>query len=110
MPPRVPGPMVKETDFNPFVADAALRTNPDAEQAYHVRQARAVLHRQVLVEEGVAEAANPPTALNTGSTINGGTYSMWLPTTDGGNFSSDPVSGNCGSFDYDLIHLDCGSF
>jgi hypothetical protein len=64
----------------------------------------------VLVEEGVAAAAAPPSAYNSGSTVNGGTYQPWFPEVSDGNFSTDPVSGNCGDFTYDLIHLDCGGF
>lgn len=107
---KIPGPMVQDTDFDPAVANAALRTAPEFEQEYWVRQARAAIHRQVLVAEGVAAAAEPPSALNSGSTLNGGTYSMWLPEANCGAFDTDPVSGFCGTFEYDLIHLHCGSF
>jgi hypothetical protein len=107
---KIPGPMVQETDFDPTIANAAMRTAPEFEQEYWVRQAKAALHRQALVEEGVSDAGATPSALNSGSSINGGTYEGWFPPHGCGAFNTDPVSGNCGSFEYDLIHLDCGSF
>ena len=102
---KTPGPMVRETDFDPAVANAALRTAPEFEQEYWVRQARASLQRQALVDEGVAAAAVTPSALNSGSSINGGQYSGWFAGHNGGSVASDAISGFCGTAAYDLIHL-----
>lgn len=105
---KIPGPMVQDTDFDPTVANAALRTAPEFDQEYWVRQSKASLYRQALVEEGAAESAAPLSALNSGSTINGGQYEGWLPDVHCGTASTDPVSGFCGTAAYDLIHLHCG--
>jgi hypothetical protein len=97
--------MVQDTDFDPTVANAALRTAPEFDQEYWVRQSRAALHRQALVEEGVSDADSTPSALNSGSSINGGTYEGWFPPHTCGTVASDAVSGFCGTAAYDLIHL-----
>jgi hypothetical protein len=102
------GTLVPQTDFEPYVADAAFRTAPDAEREYWERQARAAIHREVLTAEGVD--APVPNAMNTGSTINSGVYVGWYPNVDCGGFGDELVSGDCGTFDYTLIHLDCGVF
>lgn len=106
MDEKRPGPMVQETDFDPAVANAALRTAPEFEQEYWMRQARASIHREVLEAEG--EIAPVPSAFNQGSTANGGQYVPWFPVHDCGSVASDAVSGNCGTTAYELIWLTCG--
>ena len=94
--------------FEPEVANAALRTAPEFEQEYWVRQARAAVHREVLVAEG--KTAPVPSAMSRGESINGGVYEKWLPISDCGAFATDPVSADFGTFEYDLVHLDYGVF
>ncbi len=94
--------------FEPEIANAAMRTAPEFEQEYWVRQARAAVHREVLVAEG--QTAPVPSAMSRGALINGGLYEQWLPISDCGTFATDPVSADFGTFEYDLVHLDYGVF
>lgn len=95
--------------FEPEVANAALRTAPEFEQEYWVRQARAAVHREVLVAEG--KTAPVPSAMSKAESINGGVYAKWTPQDYFcGTASTDPVSAFCGTAEYDLIHLDFGSW
>lgn len=94
--------------FEPEVANAALRTAPEFEQEYWLRQARASIHREVLSQEGIV--VQTPSAMSPSASINGGLYEMWLPISDCGTFATDPVSADFGTFEYDLVHLDYGVF
>ena len=105
---KEPGVLGLPVTLEPELANAALRTAPEFEQEYWLRQARAAIHRDVLAQEGIV--VQTPNAMSRGESINGGVYEKWLPVAGAGAFATDPVSGDCGTFEYDLIHLDCGVF
>lgn len=103
---KIPGPLMPDTDFEPFVMDAAFRLSPEAENEYWTRQARAAIHREVLTAEGVD--APVPSAMTKGASINSGTYTGWYPYHDCGSVANDAVSADCGTAFYELIWMNCG--
>lgn len=102
-----PGPMADDTDLA-LIEAGEVRLAPDFEQEYWVRQSRARIYRKALYEEGTVQTDEIPSAMNSGITVNGGTYIPWVPTAHGGDAADDAISGFCGTAEYDLIHLHCG--
>ena len=103
---KEPGVLGLPVTLEPELANAALRTAPEFEQEYWLRQARAAIHRDVLAQEGIV--VQTPSAMSRGESINGGVYAKWEPSVHCGDATTDSVSGFCGTAEYDLIHIHCG--